>query len=66
MKCVGNPNGLWLPSCLGEVGRQVPPFLPPQMVMARQDEQLDRVGTSVITLKRMGETIGDELDDQQV
>lgn len=37
-----------------------------QMVMARQDEQLDRVGTSVITLKRMGETIGDELDEQQV
>ncbi len=37
-----------------------------QMVMAHQDEQLDKVGASVVTLKRMGETIGDELDDQQM
>lgn len=36
------------------------------MLISRQDEQLDKVGASVSTLKRMGETIGDELDDQQV
>ncbi len=37
-----------------------------QMVIARQDDRLDQVGASVSTLKRIGETIGDELDDQQV
>lgn len=37
-----------------------------QIMLERQDEQLMRVGASVSTLKRMGETIGDELDDQQV
>ena len=37
-----------------------------QVVIAKQDEQLDQVGASVSTLKRIGETIGDELDDQQV
>lgn len=37
-----------------------------QVVLQQQDEQLDRVGASVSTLKRMGETIGDELDDQQM
>ena len=37
-----------------------------QMQIARQDEQLDRVGASVHTLKKMGETIGDELDEQQM
>ncbi len=37
-----------------------------QMVMEKQDEQMVRVGASVSTLKRMGEAIGDELDDQQV
>ena len=37
-----------------------------QVVLARQDDQLDQVGASVSTLKRMGETIGDELDDQQM
>ena len=37
-----------------------------QVIIARQDEQLDQVGASVSTLKRIGETIGDELDDQQV
>lgn len=37
-----------------------------QMVITRQDEQLVKVGTSVTTLKKMGEAIGDELDDQQV
>ena len=37
-----------------------------QMLISRQDDQLDKVGASVSTLKRMGETIGDELDDQQV
>ena len=36
-----------------------------QMVLSQQDEQLDMVGASVTTLKKMGETIGDELDDQQ-
>jgi hypothetical protein len=37
-----------------------------QMQISRQDEQLDRVGASVHTLKKMGEAIGDELDDQQM
>lgn len=37
-----------------------------QQMIARQDEQLVKVGASVTTLKRMGEAIGDELDDQQV
>ena len=37
-----------------------------QVMLDRQDEQLVSVGASVSTLKRMGETIGDELDDQQV
>lgn len=37
-----------------------------QMQIARQDEQLDRVGASVHTLKKMGEAIGDELDEQQI
>lgn len=37
-----------------------------QAMISRQDEQLDQVGASVSTLKRIGETIGDELDDQQV
>ena len=37
-----------------------------QVIMARQDDQLDQVGATVSTLKRIGETIGDELDDQQV
>lgn len=37
-----------------------------QLIVARQDEQMVKVGASVSTLKRMGEAIGDELDDQQV
>lgn len=37
-----------------------------QVLIERQDEQLVKVGASVSTLKRMGEAIGDELDDQQV
>lgn len=37
-----------------------------QVMLDRQDEQLVRVGASVSTLKRMGQAIGDELDDQQV
>lgn len=37
-----------------------------QAMLNKQDEQLARVGTSVSTLKRMGQAIGDELDDQQV
>lgn len=37
-----------------------------QVMIARQDDQLVKVGASVSTLKRMGEAIGDELDDQQV
>lgn len=37
-----------------------------QVIIAKQDEQLDQVGASVSTLKRIGETIGEELDDQQV
>ena len=37
-----------------------------QQMISRQDEQLVKVGASVTTLKRMGEAIGDELDDQQV
>ena len=37
-----------------------------QVILQHQDEQLDRVGASVSTLKRMGETIGEELDDQQM
>ena len=37
-----------------------------QLILQQQDDQLDRVGASVSTLKRMGETIGDELDDQQM
>lgn len=37
-----------------------------QVMITRQDEQLVKVGASVTTLKRMGEAIGDELDDQQV
>ena len=39
---------------------------PQQLILQHQDEQLDRVGASVSTLKKMGETIGDELDDQQM
>ncbi len=37
-----------------------------QAMLNNQDEQLAKVGTSVATLKRMGQAIGDELDDQQV
>lgn len=37
-----------------------------QLTIERQDDQLVKVGASVSTLKRMGEAIGDELDDQQV
>lgn len=37
-----------------------------QMMIERQDDQLVKVGASVGTLKRMGEAIGDELDDQHV
>ena len=37
-----------------------------QMYLQQQDRQLDQVGASVSTLKRMGETIGDELEDQAV
>lgn len=37
-----------------------------QVMIEKQDEQLVKVGASVSTLKRMGEAIGDELDDQQV
>ena len=37
-----------------------------QVMLTKQDEQLVRVGASVHTLKRMGEAIGEELDDQQV
>jgi len=37
-----------------------------QAVLEKQDEQLAQVGASVSTLKRMGQAIGDELDDQQV
>lgn len=37
-----------------------------QAILARQDDQLAQVGASVSTLKRMGQAIGDELDDQQV
>jgi len=35
-------------------------------MMAQQDEQLEDVGQSVQTLKRMGVAIGDELDEQAV
>ena len=35
-------------------------------MMERQDEQLEDVGQSVQTLKRMGVAIGDELDEQAV
>ena len=37
-----------------------------QAMVERQDDQLVKVGASVSTLKRMGEAIGDELDDQNV
>lgn len=37
-----------------------------QAVLVKQDEQLVQVGASVSTLKRMGQAIGDELDDQHV
>lgn len=37
-----------------------------QMIIAQQDEQLELVGNSVHTLKKMGESIGDELDDQAI
>jgi hypothetical protein len=37
-----------------------------QTIIHRQDQQLDKVGASVHTLKKIGETIGDELDDQQM
>lgn len=39
---------------------------PSQVIISRQDKQLDQVGASVHTLKKIGETIGDELDDQQM
>ncbi|XP_065917920.1 syntaxin-6-like [Dysidea avara] len=37
-----------------------------QTMMVKQDEQLEDVGQSVQTLKRMGVAIGDELDEQAV
>lgn len=37
-----------------------------QVIINRQEDQLNKVGASVHTLKKMGEAIGDELDDQQM
>ncbi|XP_077986294.1 syntaxin-6-like [Glandiceps talaboti] len=37
-----------------------------QMVMEHQDDQLEKVGDSVSVLKNMGQTIGNELDEQAV
>ncbi|XP_002735572.1 syntaxin-6-like [Saccoglossus kowalevskii] len=37
-----------------------------QLVMEHQDDQLERVGDSVTVLKSMGQTIGNELDEQAV
>ncbi len=37
-----------------------------QVIVAEQDKQLTEVGVSVSTLKKIGETIGGELDDHQV
>jgi hypothetical protein len=37
-----------------------------QAIISKQDNQLDQVGSSIHTLKQIGETIGDELDSQQI
>ncbi|XP_070531647.1 syntaxin-6-like [Ptychodera flava] len=37
-----------------------------QLIMSHQDEQLEKVGDSVTVLKSMGQTIGNELDEQAV
>jgi chromosome segregation ATPase len=37
-----------------------------QAIISKQDNQLNQVGASIHTLKQIGETIGDELDSQQI
>jgi predicted ArsR family transcriptional regulator len=37
-----------------------------QAIISKQDNQLNQVGASIHTLKQIGETIGDELDSQQM
>lgn len=52
--------------CLGNQYYCAFPLPRPQVIISRQDKQLEQVGASVHTLKKIGETIGDELDDQQM